>query len=61
MSALTAWRRTEQGLYASDKFLLKIPGVGILLQKIIISRFARLLASLMSSGVAIVESLRIIS
>jgi type II secretory pathway component PulF len=32
-----------------------------LLQKIIISRFARLLASLMGSGVSIVEALRIIS
>ncbi len=60
-SAWTGWRQTEHGLYITDKALLKIPGVGILLQKIIISRFARLLASLMSSGVSIVEALRIIS
>ncbi len=61
MSSLTAWRKTERGLYITDKILLKIPGVGTLLQKIIISRFARLLASLMGSGVSIVEALRIIS
>lgn len=61
ISGLAAWRKTERGLYTTDKFLLKIPGVGILLQKIIISRFARLLASLMGSGVSIVEALRIIS
>jgi len=60
-SALTAWRKTEHGLYITDKILLKIPGVGALLQKIIISRFARLLSSLMGSGVSIVEALRIIS
>jgi type IV pilus assembly protein PilC len=61
MSGLTAWRKTERGLYVTDKILLKIPGISTLLQKIIISRFARLLASLMGSGVSIVEALRIIS
>ena len=61
MSAVTAWRKTEHGRYVSDMILLKIPGVGTLLQKIIISRFSRLLASLMGSGVSIVEALRIIS
>lgn len=60
-SVLTAWRKTEHGLYITDKILLKIPGIGRLLEKIIISRFSRLLASLMSSGVSIVEALRIIS
>ncbi len=60
-STLTAWRKTEHGLYITDKILLKTPGVGQLLEKIIISRFSRLLASLMSSGVSIVEALRIIS
>lgn len=61
ISSWTAWRKTEHGRYMTDKFLLMIPGVGTLLQKIIVSRFARLLASLMSSGVSIVEALRIIS
>jgi type IV pilus assembly protein PilC len=61
ISWLSAWRKTERGLYITDKMLLKIPGVNILLQKIIISRFSRLLASLMGSGVSIVEALRIIS
>jgi len=60
-SSLTAWRKTEHGLYITDSILLKTPGIGTLLQKIIISRFARLLSSLMSSGVSIVECLRIIS
>jgi len=61
ISCITAWRKTEPGLYITDKILLSIPGVGSLLEKIIISRFSRLLASLMSSGISIVEALRIIS
>lgn len=61
VTSWTAWRKSEHGRYMTDKFLLMIPGVGTLLQKIIVSRFARLLASLMSSGVSIVEALRIIS
>ena len=56
-----AWRKTEHGRYITDKILLSIPGIGSLLQKIVVSRFARLLASLMGSGVSIVEALRIIS
>ena len=60
-SSWTAWRKTEHGRYTTDKILLHIPGVGVLLQKIVISRFARLLASLMSSGVSIVEAIRIIA
>lgn len=61
VSTWTAWRKTEHGRYITDKILLGIPGVGSLLQKIVVSRFARLLASLMGSGVSIVEALRIIS
>jgi type IV pilus assembly protein PilC len=57
----SSWRKTEHGLYLTDQFMLKIPGIGTLLRKIIISRFSRLLASLMGSGVSIVESLRIIA
>jgi type IV pilus assembly protein PilC len=61
ISAWTAWRKTEHGRYTTDKLLLHIPGIGTLLEKIVISRFARLLASLLSSGVSIVEALRIIA
>lgn len=55
------WRKTEWWLYITDKFLLNIPGVGGLLHKIVLARFARLISSLMWSGISIVESLRIIS
>lgn len=61
VSLWASTRKTEQGLYFTDKLMLSIPGIGELLRKIIISRFARLLSSLMGSGVSIVEALRIIS
>lgn len=61
LTLITAWRKTEHGLYITDKLILGIPGVWWLLEKIIISRFSRLLASLLSSGISIVEALRIIS
>ena len=42
-----------------DKLLLKIPAIGILLRKIAVARFCRTLGTLLSSGVAILESLDI--
>jgi len=55
------WRKTEWGLFLSDKLILRIPGVGNLMKKMLLARFSRLIASLMGSGISIVESLRIIS
>ena len=46
------------GIYA-DRILLKIPVVGALLRKVYVSRFSRALATLQSSGVAILQSLDI--
>lgn len=59
--AWVLWRRTERGRYITDGLILKLPGIGLLVRKIVLSKFSRLLASLMGSGVSIVESLRIIS
>lgn len=55
------WRKTEWGLFLTDRFILHIPGVGTLIQKMLLARFSRLIASLMGSGISIVESLRIIA
>ena len=57
----TRWRKVESWLFITDRFILQIPGVGVLMQKFILARFSRLLASLMGSGISIVESLRIIA
>lgn len=44
-----------------DKVMLKIPIVWNLTQKVILSKFARVLSNLLSSWISIVESLRILS
>jgi len=45
----------------TDRFILRIPGIGNLIKKMLLARFSRLIASLMGSGISIVESLRIIA
>lgn len=50
---------TEKGSLQSDRLLLKIPIVGLLARKICVSRFSRTLATLLSSGVPILQSLDI--
>lgn len=41
--------------------MLHLPIVGKVLQKVILSKFSRVLSNLLSSGISIVESLRIVS
>ncbi len=55
------WRKTELWLFLTDRFILHIPGIGSLIQKILLAKFARLIASLMGSGISIVETLRIVA
>ena len=56
---LQQYYQTEGGRYQIDKILLKLPAIGILLRKIAVARFCRTLGTLLSSGVAILESLDI--
>jgi len=56
---LRQYYQTDGGRYQLDKILLKIPAIGILLRKIAVARFCRTLGTLLSSGVAILESLDI--
>lgn len=50
---------TPAGRHAVDRALLKIPILGSVMRKIAISRFSRTLATLLSGGVPILESLSI--
>lgn len=52
--------KTGPGRFAIDKFKLKIPIFGDLIRKVIVSRFARTLATLYTSGVPILDSLEIV-
>ncbi len=57
--AIRQYYATEPGRYQIDKLLLKAPVIGMLLRKIAVARFCRTLGTLLSSGVAILESLDI--
>jgi type IV pilus assembly protein PilC len=56
---LHQYYQTEGGRYQIDKIMLKLPAIGVLLRKIAVARFCRTLGTLLSSGVAILESLDI--
>jgi type IV pilus assembly protein PilC len=57
--AIRLYYRTENGRYFIDKLLLNSPIFGIVLRKIAVARFCRTLATLVSSGVPILEGLDI--
>jgi type IV pilus assembly protein PilC len=52
-------RKTPQGLFYTDKFLLALPIFGPVLRKIAVARFTRTLGTLISSGVPILDGLSI--
>ncbi len=54
------YNRTKEGRFNLDAIKLKIPVFGSLLRKVAIARFARTLGTLISSGVPILQSLRIV-
>lgn len=56
---LRRYRSSKNGRILLDRLVLRAPIAGILARKIFISRFTRTLATLISSGVAILQSLDI--
>jgi len=59
--AFRYFRRTDVGRHIVDRAILKIPIFGSLLAKVGISRMTRTLSTLLSGGVAMLESLKITS
>jgi type IV pilus assembly protein PilC len=57
--ALKAIRKDPKGRLATDRFMLNLPVVGMLLRKIAVARFTRTLGTLITSGVPIIEGLTI--
>jgi general secretion pathway protein F len=55
-----ALRRTEQGRYSVDKFLLGLPVFGDLFKKQAISRFAVTLSTLLKTGVPVLDAIKIV-
>jgi type IV pilus assembly protein PilC len=57
--AFRSYYKTEGGRMTVDGMTLKLPILGMLLRKIAVARFCRTLATLLSSGVSILEALEI--
>ncbi len=53
------WMSTPSGQYARDSFLLRAPIFGTLAQKAVVSRYARVLSTLVHGGVPMLEALRL--
>ncbi|MCZ6874486.1 MAG: type II secretion system F family protein [bacterium] len=51
--------RTDKGKHMVDAFMLQVPVVGPLIQKVAVAKFTRTLGTLVASGVPIIESLQI--
>jgi len=52
-------RRTQKGRYITDRIMLRMPVIGILLKKVAVAKFTRTLGTLVSSGVPILDGLNI--
>jgi type IV pilus assembly protein PilC len=55
------WIKTPSGLYKRDELVLKTPIFGLLIQKVSVSRFCRLFAQMLTSGVPILEAMDIVA
>jgi type IV pilus assembly protein PilC len=53
------WYGTSSGRTSIDRFLLRMPIIGILIRKVAVAKFTRTLGTLISSGVAILDGLDI--
>jgi type IV pilus assembly protein PilC len=57
--AFKRYYATDKGSMVVDNYALKVPIVGMLIRKVAVARFTRTLGTLISSGVSILEALRI--
>jgi type IV pilus assembly protein PilC len=59
--AFRRYYKTQKGRYVIDEVSLKLPIVGDLLRKVAVAKFTRTMGTMLSSGVAILESLEIVA
>lgn len=55
------WYKTEKGREKFDRFLLKMPVMGVLRQKIILTEFCRAMSLLLSAGISVLLALEILT
>lgn len=61
IAALRSWNKTKTGQRKIDEFMFKVPIVGDLRKKIILTSFSRTLSLLLSSGVPLLNGLIIVA
>jgi type II secretory pathway component PulF len=59
--AFRAWKKTEKGRHQFDRFMLKLPILGILRQKVILTEFCRTMSLLLSAGISVLQALEIMT
>jgi general secretion pathway protein F len=59
--AVKKFVKTERGAFLRDKFLLSFPVFGPLIKQRVVARFASTLSTLLSSGLSMAESLRVVA
>ncbi|MCA9036995.1 MAG: type II secretion system F family protein [Planctomycetaceae bacterium] len=59
VAGLIVYSGTEEGSRNMDRWKLKLPGLGGILQSLAVARFCRMLGTLLKNGVPILQSLRI--
>jgi type II secretory pathway component PulF len=59
--SLRRFLKTERGSYLRDKLLLSLPVFGPIIRQRVVARFASTLSTLLSSGLSIAESLRVVA
>ncbi|MFC1792856.1 type II secretion system F family protein [Planctomycetota bacterium] len=59
--ALKRFLKTSRGAYLRDKILLSLPLFGPLIKQRVVARFASTLSTLLGSGLAMAESLRVVT
>jgi len=58
--AFTAWKKSPKGRATLDEWSLKLPVFGMFNMKIAVARFSRTLATLLNSGVQLLQGLQIV-
>lgn len=58
---LRQWKRTEQGELTWDRYKLRMPVIGPLLELITLSRFARNFASMLAAGMPVTTALTVVA
>lgn len=61
VAGLKIWKKTKTWKYRWDTFLIHMPLFGPIMTKVILSKFSRVFSNLLSSWVAVVEAIRIVS